>query len=342
MKSRPFAEQEQEALAALILTALVMCSSLGFVVLHVFAPKVFACSCCRDALQAAYVLEDFADKWAELSGLSRTEILFATGRVALVNAAMTLPVLKKVLFLGLKDDNLGVVDTARLIYNAFYAGIDTAKAFLGSATSAAPAADDNTDALLKELMLEFNTLAVVYEQPAHTFVDSSAHILRTVPTVVDDSLQEDRELAEGDFMEESAEAQLLDLSFGGEENEEEAGASLGGQVDGSLADLAGCEVDMLSAGTANGSASEGHGGVGLGLVGGAFDASAVINKESFAVEWASLEGGSVSSPISLAGDKAMLLMTQEPRPFATVHNALAGDHIKVRTGLCSCIRSRGL
>jgi hypothetical protein len=66
-------------------------------------------------VQAPYVLEEFVEKWAELPCLAKVELLFAIARVALVQAPMTLPVLKRALFLGLRDSDLGVLDTARLI-----------------------------------------------------------------------------------------------------------------------------------------------------------------------------------------------------------------------------------
>jgi hypothetical protein len=319
--------------------------------------------------QAAYVFEEFADKWADLPCLSKVELLFATARVALVAAPLTAPVLKKVLFLGLKDGDLGVLDAARVIHAAFAAGIEQARALLTSAAAAAPAADDHTGAVLAELSKEFNTLAVVYERPARTFVDRSAHALRPVPAVMAEGPVDtgDSDVAEGDFMEESAEAQLLDLSFGDDESmadgstagtasasgaAADAGAGAGGMdafdalsglgggapapaPAGSASDLTG--FDQLGSGADNGGLDE------LGSVADSsypgLDPDAEISKDAFAAEWAELAGASEDVKLALPWDKPMALMTQEPRPFAALHAAVAGDHLKARSSLfrCACI-----
>ena len=303
-------------------------------------------------MQAAYVFEDFAEKWADLPCLSKSELLYATARVALVHAPMALPVLRKVLFLGLKDNDLGVLDAARLVYSAFQAGLDTAKGLLTCATTAQPAADSSTDTVLAELTREFNTLAVIYEQPARTFVDATAHKLRDIPVAApDDAAGDDADVAEGDFMEESAEAQLLDLSFGEDESDAGAAVSASGARDASGAgdaafahddffgDLGGASNGSSTQGAAAGTQADAAAGGSMRhtmqpqsaeQASGGLEAEPTIGKDAFAEEWAALEGASQRIELGLPGDKVMALMTQEPRPFSGVHAAVAGEHVKVR------------
>jgi hypothetical protein len=194
-------------------------------------------------VQAPYVFEEFVDKWGTLDILSKMELLFATARLALMRAPMTLPVLKKALFSGLKDADLAVADAARVIYHTFLSGIDTASTLLNDTDATThPAAAEASETLLKQMLAEFNTLAVVHGQPAYTFVDRAAHNLRVVPPAppVDTSGEDD--IAEGDFMEDSAEAQLLDLGsgdFGEEGGMREVADDVAG---GGLDDLVGASV----------------------------------------------------------------------------------------------------
>ena len=317
------------------------------------------------------MFEEFSDKWAELPALSKVELCFATARVALVAAPMTIPVLKRILFLGLTDSDLTVVDAARLVHNAFGAGVDTARALVSAAAGAAPAgaAAASSDARLEELVREFNTLAVLYEQPARTFVDASAYKLRPVPASTDAADGNggvtspgdgtaDGDVAEGDFMDESAEAQLLDLNFGGDDDVPAANGAASSSEPAATSFGSGADADFfgdLGGGTVDGatsSAAPAHGSSALddlGFFGASatsshtanaaapdsaaqlgFDPDAAISKEQFQAEWAALEGTSATSSIALPGDKAMALMTQQPAPFAGVHAAVADDNIKAR------------
>lgn len=277
-------------------------------------------------LQAAYVFEEFAEKWDTLSVLTKTELLFATARLALIRAPTTLPVLKKVLVLGLRDGALGVADAARFIQAAFATSLDAASALLDTAASTAPpVAGDTTEANLKELMQEFNTLAVVYSQPARTFVDRSALVLRTVPPAVAAEGEGSAEdVAEGDFMEDSAEAQLLDLGPSDNGEAEPAGST---SFDTGLDDLMGL-----------------GGGGSSGTTPGApeFDPAAEMSKDAFAAAWAALEGSSQEVRLPLTGEKPVALLTQEPRPLCGLHGALADANVKVRLNTPDGFRVLGI
>lgn len=272
------------------------------------------------------MFEEFAEKWGTLSVLTKTELLFATARLALVRAPVALPVLRKVLFLGLRDEALGVADAARFIHSAFATSLDAASALLDTAaTTAPPVAGDTSEANLRELMGEFNTLAVVYGQPARTFVDRSALVLRTVPPAAAAEGEGGADdVAEGDFMEDSAEAQLLDLGPSDNGDAEPAGSM---SIHTGLDDLMGL-----------------GGGGGTAAVEGApeFDASGEMSKDAFAAAWAALDGTAQEVRLPLTGEKPVALLTQEPRPLCGLHGALADANVKVCSGriVCAMIPSR--
>lgn len=294
------------------------------------------CGCCagvvaREVLvcvQTPYVLEDFAARWDSLAVVTKTELMFATARVALCRAPMTLPVLRKVLLRGLQDSELAVADAARMVHGAFDAGPGVARHMLSGSFQVPPVAEDGGEMLHEELVKEFNSLAVIHERPARSFVDPAAHKLRVVPQAEGQGESNGGvwEHAEGDAMEESQEAQLLDV--GG------AGGGAGGAASGAAAGLLGTPDtghDLLAGLDGLGSESVPQ------AVGGddgevAFDASAVTNKAAFSEAWARLEA-TCQSParvsLPLTGESAMALMTQQPRPFSGIHTELESHHIKV-------------
>lgn len=277
------------------------------------------------------------DRWDTLAAVTKVELMFATARVALCRAPMTLPVLRKVLVRGLQDLEAAVADAARMVHGAFAAGPSIARHMLSGSFQVPPAAEDAGETLHHELMSEFNSLAVIYERPARSFVDPAAHTLRVVPA---DEAPDARdsgawEHAEGDVMEESHEAQLLDV--GGPEG---AGTSGGGS--GAAAGPGGGGDDFLAG-------LDGLGGAAAPQVAGAaarnpmaFDAAAVTNKGAFSEAWARLEAHT-PSPVRVAlplnSESAMALMTQQPRPFSGMHAALEPHNIKVGLGCRRCMCS---
>lgn len=301
-------------------------------------------------MQAPYVLEEFVDLWSTLLVPARIELMYSTARVALCRAPMTMRVLQKALNCGVNDADLSVRDAARLIYGALSAGIDTARQMLSGTFSVLPAAEDSSNALQEDLMKEFNSLAVLYGRPGRTFVDRSAHKLLVVPAATDEAEGVLETGAEGDAMEESQEAQLLDLGPGHSGMVDlTGGAGAGGQDllgaldDGvfvrtsaqpepgidALADFGGSSV-VPNGGSEAATGTELRGMTGtVGPL--TFDPAASISKEMFSAEWARLEAASVGEQLKLgvSGEQVAMLMTQQPSPFSGMHGVLADTHIKV-------------
>lgn len=284
-------------------------------------------------LQTPYVLEDFVDRWDSLAAVTKVELMYATARVALCRAPMTLPVLRKALLRGLQDAEVAVADAARMVHGAFGAGPGVARHMLSGSFQVPPVAEDAGETLHHELMSEFNSLAVIYERPARSFVDPAAHKLRIVPP---DEAQAGSDAAawdhaEGDAMEESQEAQLLDI--GGSEG----GGGAGGGDSRGPAGASGGGGDLLAAldGVGAAPAPQAAGGAGGNLL--AFDAAAATDKTTFSEAWARLDGAGKAPAqvrLPLTAEAAMALMTQQPRPFSGIHAVLEPHHIKV------CLRLR--
>lgn len=288
-------------------------------------------------MQTPYVLEDFVDRWGTLLVPARIELMYATARVALFRAPMTMPVLQKALNCGINDPELSVSDAARLILGAFSAGIGTARQMLSGSFAVLPATEESSDALHKDLMKEFNSLSVLYGRPGRTFVDRSAHKLLTVPAAADDVTAETG--AEGDAMEESQEATLLDLGPGSSEMDE-LNSFVGTETAAdSLHDLNGSATGIDALADFGAITSAPNGGVpeltdasSIPVESIVFQPGATLTKELFSIRWAELENSNVGKRVKLpvSGEKAAALMTQEPSPFSGMHGALAGDNVQVR------------
>lgn len=284
--------------------------------------------------QAPYVYEECADRWASLGSASKIELVFGAARLALCRPAQAAPVVRAILVRGLADGDLAVADAARLVRGAFAAGVPAARTLLSSATAgdaATVAADDTPDALLRELMLEFNTLAVLHGRPARAWVDRRAYALRDVPDAaagagsdaaapaVTAAADEEGHAAEGDVMEESQEAQLLD--FG--DDDVAAVTELGAATE---------ELDTLGLDGWGDSRPEASAASSV-----SFDTSpAAMDRSAFQGAWAELEltGVCATVRLPLSADQVAALMTQEadsqPRPFSGLHATLARRHIHVR------------
>ncbi|KAH7420610.1 hypothetical protein KP509_13G014400 [Ceratopteris richardii] len=122
---------------------------------------------------APYVLEGFVESWAEEESPEvRLELLTAVAKCFFRRAPETQKILGAALAAALSDAHQDVHDRGLLYYRLLQHGVETAERVINPPKQAVSVFADTQSSEIKDRIFdEFNTLAVVYQQPSYMFLD---------------------------------------------------------------------------------------------------------------------------------------------------------------------------
>lgn len=126
-----------------------------------------------DMPDAPYVLEGFVESWAEEDSPEvRLELLTAVAKCFFRRAPETQKILGEVLAAALSDAHQDVHDRGLFYYRLLQHGVESAERVINPPKQAVSVFADMQSSEIKDRIFdEFNTLAVVYQQPSYMFLD---------------------------------------------------------------------------------------------------------------------------------------------------------------------------
>lgn len=127
----------------------------------------------RDMPDAPYVLEGFVESWAEEdSSEVHLELLTAVAKCFFKRPPETQKILGSALAAALSDAHQDVHDRALFYYRLLQQGVETAERVINPPKQAVSVFADTQSSEIKDRIFdEFNSLAVVYQEPSYMFLD---------------------------------------------------------------------------------------------------------------------------------------------------------------------------
>eukprot|EP00250_Pteridium_aquilinum_P017380 c23603_g1_i1 orf=141-2654(+) len=126
-----------------------------------------------DMPDAPYVLEGFVESWTEEDSPEvRLELLTAVAKCFFKRAPETQKILGEALAAALSDAHQDVHDRGLFYYRLLQHGVETAERVINPPKQAVSVFADVQSSEIKDRIFdEFNTLAVVYQEPSYMFLD---------------------------------------------------------------------------------------------------------------------------------------------------------------------------
>ncbi|CAK9859595.1 unnamed protein product [Sphagnum jensenii] len=209
-----------------------------------------------DMLDAPYVLEGFVENWAEEESAEvRLELLTAVTKIFFKRPPESIKMLGAALAAGLADAHQDVHDRALLYYRLLQQGVEIAERVVNPPKQAVSVfADTQSSEIRDRIFDEFNSLAVVYQEPSYMFLDKEHRgpIELTEDTGI---LPMDSKLSNDVLPSQHVEANDNDLLLSASEREESRGGVGNGSYAYSGPDLSGFDTPSPAAPSNNASLS---------------------------------------------------------------------------------------
>eukprot|EP00850_Spirogloea_muscicola_P011386 SM000070S21352 [mRNA] locus=s70:581897:587414:+ [translate_table: standard] len=147
----------------------------------------------QDMADAPYIIEGFIESWEEEDSAEvRLELLTAVAKLFFKRPPECQKILGAAVAAGLSDSQQDIHDRALLYYRLLQAGIEAAERVINPPKQVVSVFADAQSSEAKDRIFdEFNTLAVVYDQPSYMFLDKEhrgqmdvAEIGETQPDVI--------------------------------------------------------------------------------------------------------------------------------------------------------------